>query len=84
MNKDERWKIFKRVFRIKTVHDKRNKDGITPNKKRKDWYDKRNEIAHGRNEETMTLREYGDVEVFVTNSMLDMAEQCKAKLKLEV
>ena len=54
------------------------------NKLRKEWYAKRNTVAHGRAGVTISLKEYLDVDAYVTRSMVHLATQCQDKQKLIV
>ena len=72
----ERDQIFKRVFDIDPIPD-----GFQ-SKTKKQWYEKRNSIAHGRRGVQMTLIEYCEADAFVAKSMLHIAKQCDEKLKL--
>jgi hypothetical protein len=76
-NNVEREKIFKNVFDISTIPGDYSK-------KKTDWYEKRNSIAHGRKGIVMSLSEYSDVEVFVAKTMTYISEQCCERLKLIV
>lgn len=82
LDRGERQKIFSRVFTISTLPE-----GYAPKGKRNQrevWYEKRNEIAHGRKEVVMTLSEYVEVEVFVARSMMFISEQCLERQKVIV
>jgi len=73
-NNIERDKIFSNVFGIKTVAAKCSA------KKKAEWYEKRNAIAHGRSGVEMALSEYIEVEVFLAKSLLHVAIECAEKL----
>jgi hypothetical protein len=75
-NNVARAKHFSRVYSIDAIPGS-NKNEKTANRELRDnWYDKRNKIAHGREEVVMTLAEFTQVEVFVYRSMESVASQC--------
>ena len=76
-NNVERATIFKRVFDIDLIPPEYKK-----NNPKREWYEKRNAIAHGRASVKMTLGEYIKVEVFVAKSMAHVSDQCRDKLKV--
>ena len=74
----ERGEIFERVFGITSMPP------AYKSVQKNAWYEKRNKIAHGSAEVLMSLSEYVDVEAFVANSILHIADQCQEKVRLIV
>jgi len=80
-NNEQRHKIFKNVFSIQPIFGS-GEELKENNRNRKDWYDKRNKIAHGRCNVTMMLDEYVKCEVLVIRSILHLEDECREKQKL--
>jgi hypothetical protein len=75
-SKPNREGLFSDVFRIKL-----RPEGLD---EKREWTTIRNAIAHGYEGANLTLRQYVEFEAFVVLSMKHLADQCKAKLKLEL
>ena len=84
LDKDQRRKIFSRIFNINLAFEDKNRARKEVNKLRKDFFEKRNKIAHGRGGVDFTLKEFVDADVFVMRSMLHLAEECRTKQRLIV
>lgn len=81
---DERRKIFKRVYSLELTPGETSGEREDNNKLRKEWYTKRNIVAHGRAGVEIRFKEYLDVDAYVTKSMVHLATQCQEKQKLIV
>lgn len=77
-NNVERTKLLSNVYGIKTIPD-----GFT-GKQKELWYERRNAIAHGREDVTILLQEYIDVQVFVVKSMIHVFKQCRENFLLTI
>jgi hypothetical protein len=77
-NNIERDKIFSNVFGIKTLPPECDA------KRKVEWYDKRNAIAHGRSNVIMKLGEFIDVLAYFVQSLRFLAEQCRQKLDVQI
>jgi hypothetical protein len=77
-NNEERRRILWRVYRIDCGASK------SDNKERRDWYDKRNSIAHGRNKVDMLLGDYCKLEMLVIRTIYHIADECASRLKLQL
>ncbi len=84
LDKDQRRILFSRVFKIDLAFEDANRARNEVNNARKDYFEKRNKIAHGREGVEISLKEFADVDVFVTQSMLHLAKECRTKQRLIV
>jgi hypothetical protein len=80
----QRRKLFERVFRLESTCGSTEADRKRHNKFLKTCYDKRNAIAHGRAGVEITLKDYLDLDAFVTRSMLHLASECRKTQRLIV
>jgi len=81
---DERRKIFERVYGLELTPGETNAERKANNKLRKEWYARRNIVAHGRAGVAIQFKEYLDVDAYVTKAMVHLAAQCQEKQKLIV
>jgi hypothetical protein len=74
----ERRRFFANVFGISTLPH------AAANRAHDDYYEKRNAIVHGRQGVRMTLVEYADVEIHLTEAVLHLIKECTDKYRLHV
>lgn len=74
-NRVDRAKIISRVFGIDL------NEGMSKNdhSRVKDWYDKRNNIAHGRGDSTVSFAQYIAADAFIFSRVLRFSRQCRDK-----
>lgn len=73
----DRRKLLKKVFGFETTIP-----GFPDKLIEKDWYPKRNAIAHGLKNVEMSLKEYCDVEIYALKVILHYEQQCKVKMNV--
>jgi len=83
-NNIERRKILVAVFGIDTTPGATKDERTKSNKYRDDLYQKRHDIAHGRANVDMTLKEYVEADVFVYRCIDHLAQQGEERQKLLV